>query len=531
MIQAFKRKIAIFMLALMPLFMTTSCNEEGKFDLYEFLRFLMEMTGWNKGTEDVDIPDIPPFEPEDVTKTSISLVHLFPPVGDQGRFGTCVTWATGYGVKSALNKTDGVDFITSPIDLWHLIPSGSKGRNCGGTNFEPAFDALIRSGAAAHVPFNNTMTCDGVTGTGNANNKLESYRIIAFTKELSSNGPWGMEIANFKGHLIEHGPIAFGAQLGERFMDWNNASILSHDTDRIKGQHAYHAMVLVGFDDDKKAFRVLNSWGTTWGDNGFIWIDYDFFVRQFCFGAWIAANPEKTLSASTSLRSSGSTNDLQMEVLKDYETTDGSRVVEYNIQNTGSGTINADKNWSAVYLLFRKNRLTERYILFQDLYSNEGSRGKISSNPDGFAVSPSGNTITNVNIVPGSSAAEAMGGTRFAFEYTLPLDKNGNKLDGDFYMVLIADAFGNVDEMERENNISFLTGRNGEPIKIVDGKITNIPTQLKDIRTLVSESTPNNYSGIEIQQTLQRQFKNGRLTRSVHQESGLRSGRVAKQVK
>jgi len=219
-----------------------------------------------------------------------------------------------------------------------------------------------------------------------------------------------------------------------------------------------------------------------------------------------------------------------MEILKDYETTNGNRVVEYNIKNTGSETINADKNWSAVYLLFRKNRITESYILFQDYYANEGAKGKISAYSDGFAVSPSGNTVTNVNIAPGSSVAEAMNGTRLAFEYTLPLDANGNKLNGEFYMVLIANAFGDMQESESENNFSFVTGRNGEPISIVDGKITNLPTQLKDIRTLVSESTPNNYSGIEIQYTLQRLFKNGQLAKTP-QGSELRSGKIAKQVK
>jgi hypothetical protein len=97
--------------------------------------------------------------------------------------------------------------------------------------------------------------------------------------------------------------------------------------------------------------------------------------------------------------------------------------------------------------------------------------------------------------------------------------------------VLIADAFGNINESDKTNNSCFLTGKDGEPIKIVDGKITNIPTQLKDIRTLVSDKTLNNYSGIEVQQTLQRQFEKGMLKKTVQSESSLRSGKVAKQVK
>jgi hypothetical protein len=528
------------MLALMP-FSMAGCDKDGNVDwnqVNEVINALLEMLGWNFNAEDTEnVPDSDPYTDNDVTLESITWENRFPVIGDQGSYGTCVAWSTGYALKSALNNMDednNNNFIASPVDLWHLIGSGDKSSGCNGTSFEPALDAMQKKGVASmtEVPFTNKkMTCDGVSGIGNAANKLGAYRIIAYTEELSGNQSYGMTVANFKGNL-ENGPVVIGVRLGERFMQWNNSTVLSGiDSEKVNGQHAYHALVVVGYDDSKRAFRVRNSWGTGWGDNGSIWIDYDFFLNHFCFGAWVANNPGQTLGTSSVLRSTNSSSDLQMKVLKDYETADGNRIVEYDIKNTGSDVISANKNWSAVYLLFRKNRLSERYILFQDYYSSEGTQGKIASNSEGVAVFPSGNTVTNVNIAPGSSAAGAMNGTRLAFEYTLPLDKNGDKLNGDFYMVLIADAFGNVCESELENNFCFLTGRNGEPINVTDGRITNIPTQTKYIRTLVSNSDPNNYSGIEIVQTLQRQLKNGMLTKIVQQESGLRNGKIAKKVR
>jgi len=41
----------------------------------------------------------------------------------------------------------------------------------------------------------------------------------------------------------------------------------------------HHALVAVGYDDAKKGVKVLNSWGSGWGEKGFGWIDADFFPK------------------------------------------------------------------------------------------------------------------------------------------------------------------------------------------------------------------------------------------------------------
>jgi C1A family cysteine protease len=40
-----------------------------------------------------------------------------------------------------------------------------------------------------------------------------------------------------------------------------------------------HAVVLVGYDDSKSAFLVRNSWGTSWGLNGYFWMHYDYVAN------------------------------------------------------------------------------------------------------------------------------------------------------------------------------------------------------------------------------------------------------------
>ena len=33
------------------------------------------------------------------------------------------------------------------------------------------------------------------------------------------------------------------------------------------------------YDDSKQAFRMLNSWGKDWGDNGLFWMPYSFITN------------------------------------------------------------------------------------------------------------------------------------------------------------------------------------------------------------------------------------------------------------
>ena len=46
-----------------------------------------------------------------------------------------------------------------------------------------------------------------------------------------------------------------------------------------------HCVVLVGYDDSRSRFIVRNSWGTTWGDNGYGYLPYEYFTN-YCYEAW-----------------------------------------------------------------------------------------------------------------------------------------------------------------------------------------------------------------------------------------------------
>ena len=94
-------------------------------------------------------------------------------------------------------------------------------------------------------------------------------------------------VKQIKAYLRDTVPLVFAADVGSVFVNWSSNSVFNTSDN---GQKGGHAMVISGYDDSKHAFRIRNSWGNTWGDNGSAWIDYDFFVNDFCTEVFMANN-------------------------------------------------------------------------------------------------------------------------------------------------------------------------------------------------------------------------------------------------
>ena len=79
-----------------------------------------------------------------------------------------------------------------------------------------------------------------------------------------------------KGQLAHGHPVVFGMEVSEQFENLQGSTIYDDVSSPRTGGHA---MVLVGYSERRQAFKVMNSWGTEWGEGGFGWISYR-AVRQ-----------------------------------------------------------------------------------------------------------------------------------------------------------------------------------------------------------------------------------------------------------
>lgn len=285
------RIVLIMDLLLLCIILLKSCY------LCNYRSAIVDKTGYLPEKEDwSNIPDVvPPYDSNDTLNVSesVSLEHFFPPIGNQGDKGTCVAWAVGYNLKTALNAIENhwdstmlsqASYQTSPKDLFLSIPKHLKGKGCAGTCFEPAFNALATIGAASmeDVPYQDLQGCSGA-GKGDSTNCISKFY------HVTDNGVLP-RIGELKAFLADTIPLVISARLGDNFMNWHNADVIKKDTYNYTGMHAYHAMVLVGYDDNRQAFRLRNSWGKKWGDEGSIWVDYFFFCNEFCEEVLMAKN-------------------------------------------------------------------------------------------------------------------------------------------------------------------------------------------------------------------------------------------------
>ena len=83
-----------------------------------------------------------------------------------------------------------------------------------------------------------------------------------------------------KEYLAQGIPVVIGAMVSDEFQSWQGSAV--HNSLDYTGNVGGHAMVIAGYDDSKGAFRIINSWSTGWGDNGYAWVGYDFLVNKFC---------------------------------------------------------------------------------------------------------------------------------------------------------------------------------------------------------------------------------------------------------
>jgi hypothetical protein len=213
-----------------------------------------------------------------------SLKQYAPEIQNQGSFGTCVGWSSAYCaltiVKSQQNHWNGKYAITnnafSPWFTYTVIKSYDD-YNCEfGTSIDDALNSFKNTGAVKLSDLNSSCPGDVSYLYSSASQvKINDYAKIF---GLSDLGNYKVEAA--KKSLSEGKPVVIGLKCPDSF---SYATGCWNPTEDYTQSYGGHALCVVGYDDNQYggAFEIQNSWGTEWGNQGYIWIKY------VDFGNWV----------------------------------------------------------------------------------------------------------------------------------------------------------------------------------------------------------------------------------------------------
>jgi cathepsin L len=189
------------------------------------------------------------------------------PIRHQGYCGSCWAFATISAVEGSHSLQNGELIDLSEQQLVNCVPPASvtRGDNCQGNWPATALDWLQGNGDPSEqvMPYVSRMS------SCNASAARHDTRVISWGF-VNENNPWDPPSDKaMKQAIAAHGPVIATVLVTDAFQSYSGGVF-----DEGAPGGANHAVTIVGWDDARRAWHVRNSWGTSWGEDGYMWVRY-----------------------------------------------------------------------------------------------------------------------------------------------------------------------------------------------------------------------------------------------------------------
>jgi C1A family cysteine protease len=200
----------------------------------------------------------------------VDLASRMPPPNDQGNQSSCVGWAVAYGARSYYQGLDTSELSNpklsfSPAYIYNQIRTDKN--SCEeGSYINQALDLMKNQGVATLADFSYSKNnCSKLPGpevkSGAKKHTIQDWRYISVG-----------DLGSIKSELYKGNPVIVAMDVDQSFIDVRGNTVYAN---KSPGSRSGHAMVIIGYDDSRRAFHLLNSWGTGWGDGGYGWVEYE----------------------------------------------------------------------------------------------------------------------------------------------------------------------------------------------------------------------------------------------------------------
>ena len=209
------------------------------------------------------------YEPGDVATVAATLpaswIGTYTPIKNQASCGSCWAFSTIAGLEAAIKFRNGV---TYDLSEQHLVSCNPYGWGCNGGFF--AFDMIVPS--MGYYPGAMPETCFPYTALDSACSYCASptwYPVASWAYVGASNSVPSVDA--IKNAIYTYGSVSVGFYVDRYFQAYTGGIFTSC---KRKVKNINHAVILCGWDDATGAWLMKNSWGTGWGEDGFMWIKY-----------------------------------------------------------------------------------------------------------------------------------------------------------------------------------------------------------------------------------------------------------------
>lgn len=215
---------------------------------------------------------------------SIDMRMHFSRIKDQGQVGACTAFAVTSVYEFIMNQRGQKDQLSERFLYYNARVASNKRQGIveeelsdKGSSYFDSFTSLGEYGISTN------LLCPYETAQVNVKPSEEAYqdaksRLVTEAKEVH------VKEQDIKSALNDGYPVMISAKLYESFASAAGGFIPIPSAEEIQNEkeldvHAFHAMVICGYSDEDKFFIVRNSWGTSFGDNGYCYMPYSYILN------------------------------------------------------------------------------------------------------------------------------------------------------------------------------------------------------------------------------------------------------------